>query len=51
MSRPSNEIEEGRLTGAIRADQPDDFPGEDGKVYFVHRRQTTELLGELYRFE
>src|SRR5262249_60355756 len=38
-------VEEGRLPGAVRADQPDDRSLGDDEVDLVHRGEAAEALG------
>ena len=47
----SQHVEDGRLAGAVRADQADDAAFQHLEGSFVHRAQAAERLGERFRFE
>ena len=45
------DVEEGRLAGAVRADQADDRAARDREVDVVHGDEAAELLAHLDRLE
>src|SRR5438876_3208370 len=46
-----DDVEEGRLAGAVRSDEADDRPFRDREVDRAHRDESTELLGDRHRLE
>jgi hypothetical protein len=51
MNEAEEEAEEGRLPGAVGAEEPEHLPRTDGKRAAIERRERAVSLRELFRFD